>query len=351
MSCGLSFAATGRSYDARRMAGHDNEDRSSRNERVPDALWRSDRYPELAELAGAQFGVLGRHQLRARGWSRHRVDTELRRGRWTEVSPTVVAMQNAPLVRSQMMWLGVLHAGETSALTHLTACEAAGLRWTVDPTIHVLTAKSDDVSALPGFRFHQSRRRYDDWIDRDASPSRIRIEHAALLAAERDRYLPRAIGLLAAVVQQELCTPENLILGIDQIRKLRHGKFFRLALGDIAGGAQSFAEIDIGRLCKEAGLRAPDRQRMRKDKDGRNRYLDCEWVLPDGRVIVLEIDGSFHMRTTHWVKDMKRERGVVLSGSTVLRCSSIEIRLEPDDIIADLVAIGVPTRFVPDRTA
>lgn len=105
-----------------------------------------DRYPELTDIADRQFGVLGREQLRSRGWSRHRVDNEISKGRWTEVAPRVVAMQNAPLARDQLMWLGVLHAGPSAVLTHATACELARLRWTVDPTIHVLTKKSDDVA-------------------------------------------------------------------------------------------------------------------------------------------------------------------------------------------------------------
>lgn len=173
-------------------------------------------------------------------------------------------------------------------------------------------------------------------------PARLRIEHAALLTSERDRFLRRAIGRLAATVQQRLTTADRLLTATHEITKLRNGAPFRLALGDIAGGAQSFAEIDISRLCTEVGLRPPDRQRIRRDAKGRRRYLDCEWVLPDGRVVVLEVDGSFHMLTEHWWRDMKRERSVVVSGRIVLRCSSIEIRLEPGDILLDLAAIGVP---------
>ena len=131
---------------------------------------------------------------------------------------------------------------------------------------------------------------------------------------------------------------------IPAIRKLRHGKTFGLVLGDIAGGAQSFAEINVGKVCAEAGLTPPDRQVVRLDKEGRRRYLDCVWVLPDGRVIVLEVDGSFHAEVRAWWKDMKRERAVVVQGDTVLRCSSMELRLEPNDVIADLRAIGVPSR-------
>ena len=66
---------------------------------------------------------------------------------------------------------------------------------------------------------------------------------------------------------------------------------------------------------------------------------------------MLEIDGSFHMRTEHWWRDMQRERSVVLSGRAVLRCSSVEIRLAPWAIVRDLVDIGVPGGFVCDSSA
>jgi hypothetical protein len=114
------------------------------------------------------------------------------------------------------------------------------------------------------------------------------------------------------------------------------------------GGAHSFAEINIGKLCREAGLMGPTRQVVRVDKDGRRRYLDCVWELPDGRVIVLEIDGSFHAEVATWWKDMKRERAVVIHGDKVLRCSTVELRLEPAEILDDLRRAGVPPqqRFV-----
>jgi very-short-patch-repair endonuclease len=81
---------------------------------------------------------------------------------------------------------------------------------------------------------------------------------------------------------------------------------------------------------------------VRLDKDGRRRYLDCVWVLPDGRLVVLEIDGSFHAEVRAWWSDMKRERSVVIQGDTVLRCSTIELRLEAADVMDDLRRIGVP---------
>jgi hypothetical protein len=254
----------------------------------------------------------------------------------------VVALQNAELTHDQRLWLGVLHAGPTSVLTHLTAARKAGLRWKGDDTIDVLTAKSHLVEPIEGFFFHQTRRPYRRWVrPNPGGPPRLPIEYSALLTAERDKNMQRAIGLLAACVQQGLTTADRLMLTKQEISKLRHGHEFVLALGDIAGGAQSFAEIDVGSLCEKAGLARPTRQALRADSDGRRRYLDCEWVLPDGRVVVLEVDGSFHLQVGNWWRDMKRERAVVLSNSTVLRCASIELRLEPWEVVRDLRQAGV----------
>lgn len=332
---------------SRRSAGGSQTNPRRRRSSAFAPLWipggsQTNRYPDLVELATTQAGVLHRAQLRDLGWNAHRVEREIRMDRWTAVAPNVVVMQNGPLQRAQQLWLGVLHAGSGSALTHLTACIEAGLRWEGDETIHVVTTKGDLVTPLAGFVFHQTRRPFHQWPHPSASPLRVGIEAAALLTAERDSHFRRAMRLLASVVQQRLTTAERLMQTGLQITKLRHGAEFRLVLGDIAGGAQSFAEIDMGGLCAARGIVPPRRQAIRKDAGGRRRYLDCEWDLADGRVLVLEIDGSFHMRTENWWKDMQRERAVVTAGRVVLRCASVEIRLEPESIARDLLTMGVP---------
>ena len=159
--------------------------------------------------------------------------------------------------RTESLWLGVLHAGDGAVLSHLTAAKRAGLRWTGDDVVHVMTPRGDAVLPLPGYRFHQTRRPYERWVKPVTGPPRLPLEHAALLAAERDHNVRRAIGLLAACVQQQLTTAERFGRAIPHIRKLRHGMTFRLVLDDIAGGAQSFAELDVGRLCAEYGLLPP----------------------------------------------------------------------------------------------
>jgi hypothetical protein len=297
----------------------------------------------IDEIAARQALVLSRKQLRNAGWTRFQIDHEVEIGRWQSPAPSVVVLHTGGLDGDQPLWVGVLHAGDGAALTHLTAARRAGLRWTGGGPIDVLTPRGDAVLPLPGYFFHQTRRPYQSWVKQVAGPPRLPIEHAALLAAERDHNIRAGIGLLAACVQQQLTTADRFGRTIPQIRKLRHGKTYRHVLDDIAGGAQSFAELDVGRVCDEHRLVRPVRQVVRLDKRGRRRYLDCVWILADGRVVVLEVDGSFHAEVIAWWTDMKRERAVVVQGDTVLRCSSIELRLEPADIMSDLRKIGVPT--------
>jgi hypothetical protein len=171
------------------------------------------------------------------------------------------------------------------------------------------------------------------------------VEPAVLLFAGYTRSSRTAVGLLAATVQQRLSTPTRLLGWTARMCPLRRAAMFREALEDMAGGVQSLAEMDIGRICRRAGLPAPHRQTRRTDRSGRVRYTDCEWRLPDGRVVILEIDGAFHMDVEHWEEDISRERGLVAGGCIVVRCTARELRQHPERVVADLLALGITRSY------
>ena len=127
------------------------------------------------------------------------------------------------------------------------------------------------------------------------------------------------------------------------VGRIRHKAYLRLAIADVAAGAESLGEIDLAHLCRKFGLVLPSRQSRRKDASGRWRYLDSEWDLPNGEVVVLEIDGRHHLEVAHWQADIKRERAVVITRRWVLRATVFEIRLEVAAVFSDLRAMGVPT--------
>jgi very-short-patch-repair endonuclease len=78
------------------------------------------------------------------------------------------------------------------------------------------------------------------------------------------------------------------------------------------------------------------------DRSGRRRWTDCEWDLPRSAVLVLEVDGSFHMDVVEWAADLKRTRSIVTRERILVRCTAFELRHEQDDVARDLIALGVP---------
>ena len=296
---------------------------------------------EWRELAAAQQGIVARRQLRGLGFSRHRVASQLAADRWVELTPRVVGTVTGTLTWEQRAWMGVLHAGGTALVGGLTALEKHGLgNWHRDEITIVV---DDELSFEPvqGVTFFRTRRDLARLRHPRGELPLCRVEPAALLWAAYERSARSAQGLLAAVVQQRLTTAADLMDELGQLTPLRRSRVFRAALADVAGGAQSLAEIDVKRMCRTSGLPQPRRQVNRKDAAGRRRFTDCEWVLADGTVLVLEVDGGFHMEVEHWEDDLARQRRLTAPGRLIVRCTARELRDEPEMVAADLVALGL----------
>jgi hypothetical protein len=219
--------------------------------------------------------------------------------------------------------------------------EWRGLRnWHRDE-ITVLVDDELSFEPLPGVRFFRTRRPLDGLRDRFSELPMCRIEPAALLFAAYARSPRTAEGLLAAVVRQRLTSPDRLLAELATMRPLRRAQRFRLMLDEVQGGATSLAELDIGRMCRRFGLPPPLRQVRRRDASGRVRFTDCEWLLPDGTLLVLEVDGGFHMDVEHWEDDIARQRALSRPGRIVVRCTAREARDVPEVVVRDLVALGL----------
>lgn len=304
----------------------------------------AERYPALEALAAHQGGGLRRDQLAGVGVTYEHAANEVSARRWSAWGKHVILLQNAPPIRTQMMWIAVLDAGERSALASHTALEVAGFRGFGKELadIHVLVTRGARYVELPDVRIHESRRfTPSDIVARRGLP-RTTPARSAVDAAAWQPWPRYACALVAAVVQQRLCTVRQLQEALAAAGHIRHKAHLTLALRDIAGGAESLGEIDIADLCRRHHVVPPTRQSRRRDRSGRWRYLDCIWELADGSVVVLEIDGSHHLSVEHWEADIKREREVVIGGSRVLRATTVELRLEAEAVIGDLIAIGVP---------
>ena len=75
------------------------------------------------------------------------------------------------------------------------------------------------------------------------------------------------------------------------------------------------------------GLPQPDRQSVRKDSEGKRRYLDAVW---EEAKVVVEIDGAQHLDTQQYWDDMSRDNDLQIDGYRVLRFPSWLVRHYPE---------------------
>ena len=296
----------------------------------------------LDDLLESQAGMVARRQLNARGRDADHVAAQVAARRWVVTTPRVISTTTGALTWEQRCWMAVLHAGPRSLVGGLSAAEASGLLGWHREVITVLVDDELAFEPVNGVRFFRSRRPFELLASPRPGIPRAQVEPALLLWAGYDAPLRAAHGVLAASVQQRLTTPERLLAWVEQLRPLRRARGFRSTLDSIAGGAHSGAELDVRRLCRRFGLRPPDRQRRRMDRSGRARWTDCEWDLPGGTTLVLEVDGAFHLEVMQWGADIKRARALTTRGRVVVRCTAFELRYEMEDVARDLTALGVP---------
>jgi hypothetical protein len=289
---------------------------------------------------------VARRQLTLLGLEWERVRDQVAARRWVALTPRVIGTTTGELTWQQRCWLGVLHAGPRSMLGGLTAASSHGLQGWSRPVVTVLVDDELAFEPVEGVRFFRSRRPFALLRSPRLGISRAQLEPAILMWAAYDAPVRAAHGVLAASVQQRLTTADRLLEWVDQLQPLRRARAFKGTLADIAGGAQSGAEIVVRRMCRRFDLVLPHRQCPRYDRAGQRRWTDCEWDLADGGVLVLEVDGSFHLEVLQWGADLKRARSITTRTRIVVRCSAYVLRHETAEVAADLIALGVP-RVVP----
>lgn len=294
------------------------------------------------EVAEGQSGVLSEATLRELEVTRAFVRNQVRAGRWAERTSAVYTTTTGPLSREQRLWVALEHAGPNALLGGLTATELLGMKNWVRDEVTVLVGQPLSFDPIEGVRYFRTRRSFSAMRHPTQSPRAARIEPAVLLFAAHEPSTRTALGAITATVQQQLTTPANLLEWTRTMRPLRRAPAIRDLLADVSGGSQSLAEIDVLRLCRAWGMVPPRRQKKRRDRSGRLRFTDCEWDLPDGRVLVLEIDGGFHIDVENYTEDVQRHRGLTTDRRIVVRCTTYEVRHEPVGLMRDLIALGVP---------
>jgi hypothetical protein len=248
--------------------------------------------------------------------------------RWQRIGRAFVLHTGTPTPH-ELRRAALINMGPRAVLTAFTALEEWGLVGWEREVIHVLVPRGARVRRPAEL---QLRVHYTDlW---EASPRHVgralhRPAAAAVRAAATFAGIRPACAILAAVVQQRLVRPGEVLDSVAGSPRIRHRAALLAAAHDIAQGAHALSEIDFIRLCRAAGLSQPAQQKVRIERSGRRRYLDAVWDLPDGRRLVVEVDGALHLVPGRWWEDQLRQNELAISGDVVLRFPSVVVRNEP----------------------
>ncbi len=285
-----------------------------------------------------QRWVFGTWQADELGLSQRTIRREVGTGLWQRLTPrTVLALPSDP-EPSQLRMAAPLELGPAAVLGGLASMIEHGWDggdgdWT-------------DVLVLP--HAHLSGRTLPRWIrpryavagdttvDGVARTSAVRSVLDAAAWAMSDR---QAAFFLLSAVQQGLATARELLTHLDGRPRLRRRRFIGEILGEAANGATSMPELDFRRECRRRGLPEPRMQTRRRDASGRARCTDAEFDLPDGSLLIVEINGSGHDAPERAAEDTLRTSALArATGAHVLTVPSWQLRSDPDMVFGELTA-------------
>jgi hypothetical protein len=285
----------------------------------------------------SQHGVATREQLCAAGLRPALIDAHLDGRRWQRLNDGVICTHNGPLTTEQARWAVVLSAQPPRALCGLTAMELWGVRSFPTSQIHVVVRRGARVMAVPGLDavVHESRRFFADDVVRCVGLPATSLERSVVDAAVWSRDTHTATRIVVAPVQQRRTDPGRLYAELVRAGKVRHRRSLLPFLGDLAGGAEALSEVEFLRWCRRHRFPKPA-MNVRLDSAGRRRYLDAQFVRPDGSVIDVEIDGGVHLTlATRWL-DTAKDNDAVLAGRTSLRFPSVALYTDDPRAVAQL---------------
>jgi hypothetical protein len=277
------------------------------------------------DLLHEQAGIATRQQLIDGRLTASRIRAELDGGRWRALNEQVICTHNGPLTELQKQWAAVLSTPEPVALCGLTTLVNSGVRGVDADSIHILVERGARVLAIDGVEVsvHESRRfSPEDVIQRQ--PPTVALERATIDAAVWSKDIKTAFRITVAPVQQRLTTAGRLKAVLLSAGSVKFRRPLLQFIRDLEGGAEALSEVEFLRWCRRHRLPEPATQ-VRYDRNGRRRYLDATFRLPDGSTLFVEIDGGVHLLLSVRWEDTLKDNDAVLANRKTLRFTSAAI--------------------------
>lgn len=280
----------------------------------------------LLSVAAAQEGLVNKAQCDAAGVNKHAVALLIRQGRWSRVTRCVYDTDPEPVeqrlrdgrhdhVRRRAAWTGMLAVpdGIATGACALALHGIGGLPAELVPE----AARPGGMHAVVGEGI--VLRRYRLFADQPYRGRRV-----ASLAPALAQALPHLARYEAVAVLSEALREGRLDeSGFEGVRALVRGRrgaaqvhgLFGLAEERDGSTAESYARLSF----IDHGV-SPDGQQVTFVAEGvALARVDFVWALPDGRYVVVEIDGrAFHSGDAMLADDAARQNGLLATGRLIV---------------------------------
>lgn len=292
--------------------------------------WPSTPLPDpLFELASRQAGLVSVRQCAELGVTPARLRRSVRIGETTSVRRGVLDLagalgpagsRSAEIARLQRRaaFLGLLAHGPCAVSTGLCALVLLGVHGApVNLTPEVTLQRGDSRRPTPGIRVRRVPVR--QWMSIEGFA--VVVPEVALAQAVPEVDRSTAVALLDSALHLRKVSGRGLA-GAHELARAHRGvakthSWWALADGRSESPAESVARLS----CADAGY-PPDELQL-VVLDDRGRFLarvELAWRLPDGRWLLVEVDGiDFHSSRADVVADFHRQNHVVTAGTLFRR--------------------------------
>lgn len=280
--------------------------------------------PALRHLALRQAGLVSLRQCVDHGVPADRVTRAARSGRWRrvargvyDVGPEGVAdLDRYDLRRRRAAVLGVLaHPGAVATgLCALVLQDVSGAPLEIRPEVAFPDGSAREADTPVRVRRLPLRR----WTLVDGLPCCVVEDALAQAVPGVDRR--HAIALMDSALHRRAMSPEGLARAHDAARGRPGVERTHRWWSEADGRSESPAETWARLACADAGVPPDTLQLVVVDRRGGFlARVDLAWFLPDGRALLVEIDGQdVHSRPDALFADRARQNRIV-TGRTVVR--------------------------------
>lgn len=291
----------------------------------------------MALLVGQRW-VLGTWQAEKVGITRRRIEREVAQGMWQRPTPRTVLTLPINPAPEHLRMAAVLELGPHAVLGGIGSLMESG--WTGEDAGHtdIIVPRRANLSGRSIPRWIRPRYAIAGSTLVDPVP-RTSPQHAVIDAASWARSDREAAFLILSTVQQRITTVDALTDALDKRRRISRLALIRDVVCEARAGISSIPEREFARACADRHLPPPRRQTRRKDARGRLRYTDAEFDLPDGRMLIVEIDGAGHLDAEKSGADTVRNSALArATGAHVIAVTSFVLQHDPDPFFAELSA-------------